>query len=50
MGRLVARLIATAALWVRIKTSLKNNKMGDASKRSGQQILTRQKNIQKAIF
>ncbi len=33
MAKLVARLPATAALWVRIQTSLKNEKMGDISKR-----------------
>ncbi len=33
VAKLVARLLATAALWVRIQTSLKNRyKMGDISK------------------
>ncbi len=31
--KLVARLLATAALWVRIQTSFKNTKEGDISKR-----------------
>ncbi len=38
---LVARLLATAALWVRIQISLKNTKMGDISKG-----MARPKNIQ----
>ncbi len=32
MAKLVERLLATAALWVQIQTSLKNTKMGDISK------------------
>jgi hypothetical protein len=32
VAKLVARLLATAAYWVRIQTSLKNTKMGDISK------------------
>jgi hypothetical protein len=32
MAELVARLLAMAALWVRIQKSLKNTKLGDISK------------------
>ncbi len=32
MAVLVARLLATAHLWVRIQASLKNHKMGNISK------------------
>jgi hypothetical protein len=32
VAKLIARLLATAALWVQIQTSLKNAKMGDISK------------------
>ncbi len=32
MGKLVARLLATAAPWVRIQTYLKKYKMGEKSK------------------
>jgi hypothetical protein len=32
VDKLSARLLATAALWVRIQTSLKNTKMGDITK------------------
>jgi hypothetical protein len=39
MAKFVARLIAMAALWVRIQTSLKTTKMGDIS----QHTLARQK-------
>ncbi len=44
---MVARLLATAALWVRIKTSLKNTKW--ATQRSGHHTLACQKNIRKKI-
>jgi hypothetical protein len=44
--KLVARLLTTETLWVRIQTSLKiYNKQ-----RSGQHTLSRQKNMQKIIF
>jgi hypothetical protein len=47
MGAYVgARLLATAALWVRIETSLKI-KNGRYKQRSGQHTLARQKNIHK---
>ncbi len=39
MAKLVAPLLATAPLWVRIQTSLKNNKMGDISKNNIQRSL-----------
>jgi hypothetical protein len=32
MAKLLARLLATEALWVRVQTSLKNTRMGDISK------------------
>jgi hypothetical protein len=45
---LVARLLATAALWVRIQIFVKNTKMGAIYKqRSGQHALARQKKGQK---
>jgi hypothetical protein len=40
VDKLVASLLDTAAVWVRIQTSLKNTKMGD---KSGQHTLARQK-------
>jgi hypothetical protein len=43
VAKLVARLLATAALWVRIQTSLKNN--WRRKHRSGQHTLARPKNI-----
>jgi len=46
-GYVAARLLATAAFWVRIQTSLKKSKMGDISRKSSQHTLARQKNIQK---
>ncbi len=33
VAKLVARLLVTATLWVRIQTSLKKYKMGDISKK-----------------
>jgi hypothetical protein len=45
-AKLVERLLATAALWVRIQTSLKNIKRLN-KKMSGSHTLARQKNIQK---
>ncbi len=33
MAKLVARLLATVAFWVRIQISLKNTEMGDIRKR-----------------
>jgi hypothetical protein len=47
VAKLVARPLATAALWVRIQTSLKNAKL--ATQRSGQNTLARQKNLQKKL-
>jgi hypothetical protein len=48
--KLVARLLATAALWVRIQASLKNAKWATYSKRrSGQHTLARQKIYKKTI-
>ncbi len=49
MAKLLARLLATAALWVRIQTSLKNTN-GRNKQRSGQYTLARQKNIQKKPY
>jgi hypothetical protein len=46
VAKLVARLLATAALWARIQTSLKNTKIGRHKQRSWQLTLARQK-IQK---
>jgi hypothetical protein len=51
VSKLVARMLATAALWVRIQTSLKNVRH---TQRSGQHTLgtpvARQKNMQKINF
>jgi hypothetical protein len=47
MAKLVARLLATAVLRVRIQTSLKKHKMGDIKQRSGQHTLESQKRCQK---
>jgi hypothetical protein len=55
LAKLVARLLATAALWVRIQTSLKNTKKGDIKKpkewpthsrppKNTQKLKTKQKN------
>jgi hypothetical protein len=41
--KLIARLLATAALWVRIYTFLKNTKVGDISKGRGQHTPAHQK-------
>jgi hypothetical protein len=41
-AKLVARLLATAALWVRFQTSLKNTK-GRHKQRIGQHTVARQK-------
>jgi hypothetical protein len=46
--KLVARLLAAAALLVRIQPSLKNTKWRH-KQRSGQHTLARQKNIHKAF-
>jgi hypothetical protein len=45
----LARLLATAPLWIRIQTSFKNTKMGDIRK-GGQHNVARQKNIQKKQY
>jgi hypothetical protein len=50
MGKLVARLLATAAVWVRIQTYLKEIQNGRKKQRSGQHTLARQQNIQKQIM
>jgi hypothetical protein len=50
VAKLVARLIATAALWARIQTSLKNIKIGVHKQRSGQPTLARQKIEEKCFF
>jgi hypothetical protein len=48
MAKMVARLLAIAAFWVRIQTSLKNTKNGrQKSKGVGQHTLARQKIYQK---
>ncbi len=39
VAKLVARLLATTALWFRIQTSLKNTKMGDIRKGMSNNIL-----------
>jgi hypothetical protein len=46
VAKSVARQLTTAVLWVRIQTSLKNNKWAH-KQRSGRHTLARQKNIQK---
>jgi len=43
--KLVSRLAVTAALWVRIQTSLKNIQNGRHRKWSGHHTLARKKNI-----
>ncbi len=50
MAKLVARLLATAALWVRIQTSLKKYKLCDISKGLAQHTQAHQKNIQKKLI
>jgi hypothetical protein len=45
--KLVARLLAKAALWVQIQTSLKNTKWATYAKEWTTCTLARQKNIQK---
>jgi hypothetical protein len=47
LDKLVACLLATAALWVRIKTSLKNTKMGDISKGVSKTLKLAEKNTKK---
>ncbi len=47
LAKLVARLLATATLWVRIQTSLKKYKNGRQKPRSGQHILANRKHIKK---
>ncbi len=47
VAKLVARLLATAAVLVRIQTSLKNKKIGRHKQRGGQRTVARQKSIQK---
>jgi hypothetical protein len=49
VAKLVARLLATAGLWIRIKTSLKKYKIGGHKETNGQHTLARQKNIYKKI-
>jgi hypothetical protein len=51
VAKLLARLLATAVLWVRINYPdiSPKNKMGDISRRSDQHTLARHKNIQKKI-
>ncbi len=49
VANLVARLLALAALWVRIQTSLKVQN-GPPKYRSGQHTLARPKNIQESIY
>jgi hypothetical protein len=46
VAKLLAHLLATAALWVRIQTCIKYTKWAKMQ-RSGQHTITRQKNIQK---
>ncbi len=46
VAKLVSRLLATAALWVLIQTSLKIQN-GPHKHRNGQHTLVRQKNLQK---
>jgi hypothetical protein len=50
MAKLVARLLATAALWVRIQTSLKQKTKRRHKQRSAQHILARQKDFQKKFL
>jgi hypothetical protein len=47
VAKSVARQLATAILWVRIQTSLKNHLIGRLKRRSGRHTLARQKNIYK---
>jgi hypothetical protein len=46
---LLARLLATAALWVRIQTFLKNNKMRDISKGVAKTFYPAKKSYKKCI-
>ncbi len=48
-GKLVARLLSTAALWIRIQTSLKNTVQNGRHKQRSQRILARQQNLQKQL-
>jgi hypothetical protein len=43
VAKLVARMLAPAALWVQSQTSLKNTKMGDIKLRRGNHTLARKK-------
>jgi hypothetical protein len=47
VAKLVARLLATAALWVRIQDNSQKYKKGDISKGVANTLWTRQKDIQK---
>jgi hypothetical protein len=47
VAKLVARLLAAAAPWARIQTSLKNTQNGRHKQRSGQHTLARLKNKNK---
>jgi hypothetical protein len=47
VAKLVAHLLAPAALWVRIQTSLTNTKNGRHKHKRGQNTFARQKNRQK---
>jgi len=48
VAKLVARLLATAALWVRIQTSLMNTKWATSANLSGQ-LVARQKIYRKTV-
>jgi hypothetical protein len=47
MAKLLARLLATAALWVRIQQTYLKNTKGRHKQKNGQHTQARQKNIQK---
>jgi hypothetical protein len=49
VAKLVARLLATEAVWVRIQTSIKNNKMGDNSKGVAKTLKPPKKYIKKTF-
>jgi hypothetical protein len=48
LAKMVTRLLATAALWVQIQTSLKITKW-EYKHRSGKHTLARQKSMQKVL-
>ncbi len=50
MAKLVARLLATAALWVRFQTYLKKYEMGDISKRVANTLYPAKKYTKKYIY